>query len=183
MTEQQDNQRQPWRVQVSEGEMPTIETIVAQALGTASTCWENISAAGLFDSEEAANISKGASDEIRKLIDIEALDRAARERRRVELPDEVWDRWGTCSREEAIRQCEDSHKNLVDAFKTIDALRAKLGHEESSSGPEPGPAQDPWQGARDDDKLHLIRALLDGTTAFGSDMARFKRQLELIVNA
>lgn len=183
MTEQQDNQRQPWRLQVSEGELPTIELIVGQALGTASMCWENISAAGTFDSEEAANISKGASEAIRKLIDIEAMKQADAERRRVNLPDEVWDRWGTCSREEAISQCEETHKNLTDAFKTIDALHAKLGYDESQSGPEPSPAQDPWQGARDDDKLHLIRVLVDGTTAFGSAMADFKRRLELIVNA
>lgn len=183
MTEQDDNQRRPWRVSVSEGEMPTIELIVSQALGTASMCWENISAAGVFDSEEAANISQGASEEIRKLIELEALQRADAERRRLELPDEVWDRWGTCSREEAIRQCEEAHKGLTDAFKTIEALRAKLGAEDTSFDPEQGSIEDPWQGARDDDKLHLIRALVDGTTAFGSDMAAFKRRLELIINA
>lgn len=183
MTEQQDNSRQPWRVQVGEGQLPTIELIVGQALGTASMCWENITAAGTFDSEEASNISRGASEAIRKLIDIEALERAGAERRRVNLPDEVWDRWGTCSREEAISQCEANHKNLLEAFKTIEVLRDKLGYQESSSAPEPGSAQDPWRGARDDDKLHLIRFLLDGTTAFGSDMADFKRRLELIVNA
>jgi hypothetical protein len=180
---EQKNERQPWRVQVAEGQLPTIELIVGQALGTASMCWENISAAGTFDSEEAANISRCASEAIRKLIDFEALERADAERRRVNLPDEVWDRWGTCSREEAISQCEENHKNLLNAHKTIDALRDKLGYQESASAPESGPAQDPWQGARDDDKLHLIRALVDGTTAFGSDMADFKRRLELIINA
>ncbi|AYN55860.1 hypothetical protein PP635_gp85 [Arthrobacter phage Auxilium] len=97
------------------------------------------------------------------------------------LPEDVLKRWEGCSRTEAIRQCEDNHKALLEAFKTISKLHSRLGAEEGPT--EPGQDQDPWQGARDDDKLHLVRVLLDGTTAFGSDMADFKRRLELIVNA
>ncbi|QWY79710.1 hypothetical protein PP637_gp82 [Arthrobacter phage Persistence] len=178
MTEQQ-NECKPWRVSVGQDEMPTIDTIVSQALGSASMCWDNISAAGAFDSEEAAHIAQGATDAIRRVLEIEAFHDAFGK----QLAPELIEKWDGCSRAEAIRQCEENHKNLLNAYKAIDSLRAKLGVEDGPTGPQPGSLEDPWNGARDDDKLHLIRALVEGTTAFGSDMAAFKRRLELIINA
>lgn len=39
-----------------EGEPLTIESAVFQALGAASTCWENLEAAGVFDSTRCKEI-------------------------------------------------------------------------------------------------------------------------------
>lgn len=44
--------------QFQEGEVPTIETAVFQALGAASTCWDTPEGAGVFHSERAKEIGE-----------------------------------------------------------------------------------------------------------------------------
>lgn len=49
-------EQEPFQFQVAEGEEPTLETFVFQALGAASSCWSNLSGAGTFDSTRAKEI-------------------------------------------------------------------------------------------------------------------------------
>lgn len=55
--------------QVSEGEELTLESAVFQALGAASTCWENMEGTGVFKSDECKEIG----DVLLKFIDEEVL--------------------------------------------------------------------------------------------------------------
>lgn len=53
--------------------MPTVRSLVFQALGAASMCWENIEGAGVFRSERAAEIGEGLIEELRDLFGTEPL--------------------------------------------------------------------------------------------------------------
>lgn len=56
----------PFEFVVREGEELTLESAVFQAIGAASACWEDISAAGVFDSERARQIGELLLDKIRE---------------------------------------------------------------------------------------------------------------------
>lgn len=191
-----DSQNKPaWRPSVEPGTIPSLEEIIGQVVGAGSMCWSNPADAGTFDSEKAKWATDGAIETIRKFYVERDLYADPI------LPDDVLNRWVSCSRAEAIRQCEANHATVIEYARTIDnlqgqvrALRAEIAGTDivnpwasAADAPSEGEGASDvaaqWDGARDDDKIHVIRALLDGTTAFGSDMARFKRQLELIVNA
>lgn len=56
----QADEVKPWNPTVREdGEKTTLSEAVGQALGTASMCWANVRAAGMFDSTEAARVYEG----------------------------------------------------------------------------------------------------------------------------
>lgn len=56
-----------WKPQVMEGEEITLSTIVHQAIGTGSMCWEPIPS-GTFDSTKAEWVAGGAINEIEKYV-------------------------------------------------------------------------------------------------------------------
>ena len=49
----------PWVPDLADHDPDRIKTAVFQALGAASTCWENLSAAGEFQSEAAIRVGHG----------------------------------------------------------------------------------------------------------------------------
>lgn len=120
-----------------------------------------------------------------------------------QLPDDVLKRWESCSRAEAIRQCEDSDAALIKAHESVDnlqgqvrELRAEIANQDvldtlgsvpyAPNAGETGASDDPsaqWDGARDDDKIYVLRTLLDSTSAQGTDMANFIRRIRLILGA
>lgn len=53
-------------VQVSEGEEITLETVVFQAMGRASTCWESMEGTGVFDDASAKEVGDYVVDWVRK---------------------------------------------------------------------------------------------------------------------
>jgi hypothetical protein len=59
----------------------TLETAVYQAIGAATTCWENLSGTGVFDSQRADAIGQALLDAIRELTAPAGEDAAARDRR------------------------------------------------------------------------------------------------------
>lgn len=50
-------------------ERRALETIVCQAMGFASVCWDNMEGTGTFHSEEALAVAKGAVNEIMRIYD------------------------------------------------------------------------------------------------------------------
>lgn len=44
----------------------SIEEVIFQAIGAGSTCWDNLSGAGIFESEKAKEIGDDALEEIRR---------------------------------------------------------------------------------------------------------------------
>jgi hypothetical protein len=58
----------PFQFQLTEGEEPSLETFVFQALGAASSCWETLEGAGVFDSTRAKEIGDVLCATIRQLM-------------------------------------------------------------------------------------------------------------------
>ena len=188
-------ERKPWRPSVEEGTYPTLEEIVGQAIGTGSMCWTDEVSGAVFDNVKAEWVVEGAIAEIRKLHESErfaAKNAIARLHEQLKASEEL-----RLKTEQRLAKVQErtigSYHYLVDADKIVPAWEdAPLkvhgaitwpnGAEEGETATEP--AADPaWAGARDDDKLDLIRGLLSITSAQGSTMARFMRQVELILNA
>lgn len=67
LTENQNLWEKPWRPVVNDDEELTLQTIIGQALGSASVAWSN-PPSGVFNSEMADWIMGGAINEIEKLV-------------------------------------------------------------------------------------------------------------------
>lgn len=171
-----------WAPSYSEDEQPNLKTIVGQAIGAASMCWQNEQGGaqrpeGIFDSEQAEWIFGGAVDAIERLAGfIEAKD-----------PETV---------NELVEQFSSGNYGLTEIV--VRAFNAGYqAHMDDRSGkpkdPEEGP-QAPSRHdqeiedlcaeiARRDDKIYLMERLIEAQPPFGTDLANFKRRLMLLVQA
>ena len=62
---------EPWKVVVTGGDgPPSLEEVVFQALGAASTCWESMAGTGVFQSERA----KGIGDAVIRFVRTGEID-------------------------------------------------------------------------------------------------------------
>jgi len=59
---------EPWTPTRLEGEEVPISRIVQEAVGSASMCWENVSKAGIFNSERAEWVAGGAIAAIERAV-------------------------------------------------------------------------------------------------------------------
>lgn len=148
-----------WEPQFSEGEMPTIAAIVAQAIGAGSMCWTS-TPNGVFKSEQANWITGGAVNAIERL-----------NYWKYEVPADAGKTVYECPQHDF---CDGGCGIVYDAKKEgpqapsrqdqeIDDLRSELD--------------------RFNDKLFLIERFVEGQAPFGTDLANFRRRLLLLVRA